>query len=161
MERAILLSGGNQGNRQAYLSHALFFLEQKAGNVVAPSAVYETEPWGFEDPVSFLNQAVLLETSLGPAALLEEIQTIEWQLGRQHRRQHYSSRTIDIDILFYGDKVVSEPSLVIPHPRLTERLFALVPVNEICPDWMHPILKIPVSTLLARCNDRHQVKKLP
>ena len=154
-----MLTGGDRGNRREYLKHALFFLGQRVGDILTYSAIYETEPWGFEDETLFLNQAILMETRLEPFDLLHETQDIERQLGRHRGKQQYKGRTLDIDILFFGDRIIRDSVLEVPHPRLTERLFALVPVAEICPDWIHPILKISVRTLLEQCHDKHEVRK--
>ena len=154
-----MLTGGNRGNRREYLKHALFFLEQRAGRVLDYSAVYETEPWGFEDKTPFLNQALLMETGLDPLDFLRKVHDIEYQLGRRREEQQYAGRTIDIDIIFFGDRIVRVPGLEIPHPRMTRRRFVLVPVNDFCPDWIHPVLKVPVHHLLERCEDRSGVKQ--
>ena len=160
MEKVILLTGGNLGDRREYLEHAVFFLAQYAGNILLRSAFYETEPWGFKADRSFLNQAIVLETEFSPQDLLREIQRIEHLLGRRRRDTRYGSRTLDIDIIFYGEQVIREPDLEIPHPRMTERLFVLMPVNEISPEWLHPVLKMPVRHLLEQCGDTHRVKRL-
>ncbi len=160
MEKTVLLTGGNLGNRREYLEHAAFFLTQYAGNILLRSAFYETEPWGLESDTSFLNQAILLETEFSPQDLLREIQRIEYLLGRRRKTARYGSRTIDIDIIFFGEQVIREPDLEIPHPRMTERLFVLIPLNEISPDWLHPVLKMPVRDLLEQCGDRHKVRKV-
>ncbi len=159
LERTILLTGGNRGNRREYLKHALFFLEQRVGRVLDHSAVYETEPWGFEDDTPFLNQALLMETELAPRDFLREIHNIEYQLGRRREERQYAGRTLDIDIIFFGDRIIRDPELEIPHPRMTRRRFVLVPVNDICPEWIHPVLKVPVHRLLERCEDRSEVKR--
>ena len=117
------------------------------------SSVYETYPWGFQDDIPFLNQAVLMETGLDPFDFLHEIQEIERQLGRRRGSHRYSGRTIDIDIIFFGDRVIRDPVLEVPHPRMTERRFVLEPVHEICPEWMHSVLKVSVGVLLEKCED--------
>ena len=121
------------------------------------SALYETEPWGYGGDTPFLNQALLLETALDPPALLRETQEIETLLGRVRGEERYGGRTLDVDILFFGERVIRGPELTVPHPRLTQRRFVLVPVTEICPDWLHPVLKVPVRVLLERCEDDHEV----
>ncbi|HHJ09820.1 MAG TPA: 2-amino-4-hydroxy-6-hydroxymethyldihydropteridine diphosphokinase [Bacteroidetes bacterium] len=160
LEKIVLLTGSNRGNRREYIKHALFFLEQRVGRVLNHSVLYETEPWGFVDKTPFLNQALLVETELDPFDFLNEIHGIERQLGRQRQsRQYYAGRTMDIDIIFFGDRVIRDSLLEIPHPRLANRRFALVPVNEICPEWIHPVLKVSVHNLLERCEDRSGIKK--
>jgi len=129
------------------------------GTVLKPSSIYETEPWGFTNKNNFLNQVLLVETSLNPYELLKVLKAIETKLGRIRKTQRYSPRCIDIDILFYNDEVYFSDDLVIPHPRLHDRMFTLVPLNEIAPDYLHPILKKTIRELVILCNDKLMVKK--
>jgi 2-amino-4-hydroxy-6-hydroxymethyldihydropteridine diphosphokinase len=133
-----LLTGGNVGNRLHYLQKAYELIESKVDAIVKKSSIYQTAPWGFTQQQPFLNQVLCITTTLEPAALLNQLLSIELQLGRQ-RMEKMGPRVIDIDILFYGNKVVSTPDLVIPHPRITERRFVLTPLNEIAPDFIHPV----------------------
>jgi 2-amino-4-hydroxy-6-hydroxymethyldihydropteridine diphosphokinase len=159
MQNAYLLTGGNTGDRQQFLASALKALEAECGKVVAVSALYETEAWGVTDQPPFLNQAIALQTTLSPQALLERILAIEIKLGRI-RDQKYGPRTIDIDILLYGQEVINEPGLVIPHPHLPNRRFALECLNDIASSFVHPVLHKSISTLLEECPDSLTVHKL-
>lgn len=159
MQNAFLLTGGNTGDRQQFLARALKALEVECGQIIAVSALFETEAWGLNDQPSFLNQAVELQTALSPQALLERILDIEIQLGRV-RDQKYGPRTIDIDIIFYGQEIINEPGLVIPHLHLPDRRFALECLNDIAPEFEHPVLHKSVRTLLEECADSLTVNKL-
>jgi len=159
MQNAYLLTGGNTGDRQQFLANALQALEAECGQIIAVSALYETAAWGLSDQPAFLNQAIELETALSPQRLLECILAIEMRLGRV-RNQKYGPRTIDIDILFYGQEVVNEPGLVIPHPHLPNRRFALECLNDIAPSFLHPVLQKSINTLLEECPDSLTVHKL-
>ena len=159
MQNAYLLTGGNTGDRQQFLASALKALEAACGQIITVSALYETEAWGYNDQPPFLNQAIELQTALSPQALLERILAIEIQLGRV-RDQKYGPRTIDIDILLYGQEVINEPGLVVPHPHLPNRRFALECLNDIAPAFIHPVLNKSISTLLEECADSLTVHKL-
>jgi 2-amino-4-hydroxy-6-hydroxymethyldihydropteridine diphosphokinase len=160
MAQIYLLLGGNTGDRTDYLNMARESIERDIGTVETVSALYETEPWGFDDKNLFLNQLVVASTDLEPEQALEKILKIELQLGRERIEGQYSSRTIDIDILFYEDRVINEKDLVIPHPRLHERRFALEPLAEVVPEMNHPVLDKTISILLEECPDKLQVKRL-
>lgn len=139
MNKAYLLIGGNMGNRQQNLGRAIELLG-KPGKVLRQSGLYETAAWGKTDQPSFLNQALLLATALTARHLLEAVLHIEEKMGRK-REEKYGPRIIDIDILFYDAAVIHEPGLVIPHPEIQNRRFALEPMHEIAPNLEHPILK--------------------
>ena len=150
--------GGNVGDRPDYLRRGVEWLRKDAGNVIAMSAAYESEPWGFDDPCWFLNKVVLIETELDPHTLLKIIQRIEHTLGRLRSCGGYQPRTMDIDILLYGNHIINTPELVIPHPRMTERMFVLQPMAEIAPDLEHPVLQQTMRFLRDHCADTKQVK---
>jgi 2-amino-4-hydroxy-6-hydroxymethyldihydropteridine diphosphokinase len=160
VESVFLLGlGSNMGDRLSYLSFALNELDTKAGRVTAKSSVWETEPWGFEAEEQFLNMVVELTTQIGPDALLGVIKSMEVRLGRTRiEGPGYRSRVIDIDILLWGDRVISRPGLQIPHPRLAERRFVLVPLCEIAPYSIHPVGCKSLIELLGECDDRSEVR---
>lgn len=147
--------GSNVGNREQYLLSAQRLIAD-IGVMVSQSSLYETEPVGVTDQPLFLNMVLGLDVTLDPHTLLFRTQAIEHSLGRV-RTIPNGPRTIDIDILLYGDTVVSSETLVIPHARLHERAFMLVPLAEIASDAMHPILKKNIGTLLAEVFDRNSV----
>ena len=157
MEISYLMLGGNVGDRMDYLRRSVELLRRDAGRVIAASSVYESEPWGFVDSRWFLNQAVVMETHLAPLCLLKCIQQIEQMLGRQRTCEGYHARTVDIDILLYGNRAINIPELVIPHPRMTERMFVLQPLAELAPDMKHPLLRHTMAYLKEQCADRNQV----
>ena len=149
---AYLLLGSNLGNRAALLAAAQQELAATAGEIVAASGLYATAAWGREDQPAFLNQALAVRTLLSPEALLAACQAAEQHAGRQ-RQEHWGSRTLDVDILLFGDEIMDTPTLTVPHPRLPERRFALVPLAEIAGATRHPQLRVPVATLLLHCPD--------
>jgi len=169
-QTVFLLLGSNQGDRESNLLKASAGITQKIGQILKISSVYETEPWGFEDSTWFYNQALEVETSLSPENILNEIHAIEKDLGRVREAPscysgcscstEYSSRTIDIDILFYGSKIHFTEDLMIPHPRLHERSFTLLPLDEIAPCFIHPVYRKTVSELLLQCRDKSGVNRI-
>jgi 2-amino-4-hydroxy-6-hydroxymethyldihydropteridine diphosphokinase len=157
MNKAYLLIGGNMGNRVQNLGRAVQLLGG-IGIVKALSGLYETEAWGKTDQPAFLNQAVLLETPLKARELLQAVLAIEEKLGRK-REVKYGPRIIDIDILFYNRHIIDEPGLAVPHPEIQNRRFALEPMHEIADEFVHPVLKKSITTLLKECPDKLDVKR--
>jgi 2-amino-4-hydroxy-6-hydroxymethyldihydropteridine diphosphokinase len=149
---AYLSMGSNMGDREACLRAGLNALTDAGVIPTRVSPVYETEPVGCVDSGWYLNIAAEVETALSPEDLLRRCQEIEASLGRM-RRYRNAPRTLDIDILLMGDVILSQPSLTIPHPRMTGRRFVLEPLADIAPDALHPVLKKPVSELLLLCED--------
>ncbi len=143
-----LALGTNLGDRPANLRAAIETLPPEI-KVIAESKVYETPPWGYEDQPAFLNMAVKGETVLKPDPLLKRLKRLEVQLGREQSFR-WGPRLIDIDILFYDDLILESESLTIPHPRLHERAFVLVPLADIAPDFVHPVLKETIKELSVR-----------
>ncbi len=155
----LLLLGSNLGDRLSHMDKALQRLSELVGVLQCQSAIYETAAWGKTDQPGFLNMAVILNTRLTPQQVLSSILGIEREMGRQ-RDVKWGERTIDIDILMYDNVTVSDPDLVIPHPEMHKRRFALVPLHEIAPDALHPTIGKTISTLLAECPDTLSVTLL-
>lgn len=153
-----LLLGSNLDDRAALLRAARAQLAATAGEIVAASTLYETAAWGREDQPAFLNQALAIRTTLPARQLLAQCLAAERHAGRQ-RLEHWGSRTLDVDILLYGEKIIDEPGLAVPHPRLAGRRFALVPLVEIAELLMHPQLRATMAELLARCPDPLLVRR--
>jgi 2-amino-4-hydroxy-6-hydroxymethyldihydropteridine diphosphokinase len=143
--------GSNIGNRLANLRAALAAMTAAGITIGRESNVYETEPWGYADQPAFLNMVVEAETSLGPGALLDTLKETEKSLGREATFKN-GPRLIDLDILFYDDLVLDSPPLVIPHPRLHERAFVLVPLADVAPDHLHPVLGETTLHLLMQAD---------
>jgi 2-amino-4-hydroxy-6-hydroxymethyldihydropteridine diphosphokinase len=148
MNEVILSIGGNLGNRLGNIFRTVDYIEERIGKIKQRSSIYESEPWGFEAEHRFLNMVVVVETSLLPEALLQEAHEIETLMGRVRNGNKYSSRTMDIDILFFNDDIIDTQALIIPHPRLHERRFVLLPLSEIMPGKMHPVLRKNITDLL-------------
>jgi 2-amino-4-hydroxy-6-hydroxymethyldihydropteridine diphosphokinase len=159
MSRVILGLGSNIGDRQKNLKTAIDEIGKKIGKVISLSSIYETEPWGFDTDNQFLNMVLIAETTLSPSGVLGRILMIEAEMGRIRTEKQYSSRIIDIDILFFDDLILDELSLKIPHPLLHERRFVLEPLSEITPEYIHPVFRESISTLLSHCTDNSNVKK--
>ncbi len=160
MIKLYLLLGGNLGNKQQVFAEARTRLEEQVGIISAQSAIYETEPWGFESEDLFWNQALELKTTLSPEGVLKQTQLIELELGRIRKEKQYDSRIIDIDILFFGDQIIKTANLTVPHPRIQERKFALVPLYEIAADFIHPIFRKSLRELLDECPDQLKVRPI-
>jgi 2-amino-4-hydroxy-6-hydroxymethyldihydropteridine diphosphokinase len=159
MNKVFLLIGGNIGDRLQNLHQAIDGLSAVCGPIIQQSAVYETAAWGITDQAAFLNQALLLTTSLPPQELITTILSVEEEMGRR-RMEKFGPRVIDIDILFFNDDIINEPNLIVPHPQLQNRRFALAPMHEIAPELVHPVLNKTIAQLLAECKDELPVKRL-
>jgi 2-amino-4-hydroxy-6-hydroxymethyldihydropteridine diphosphokinase len=160
MNKVFLGIGTNLGDRSANLSEAVSQIDKVIGRVTSSSSAYETEPWGFEAEEQFYNMVVEAETALSPSGVLGANLMIEAKLGRLRNEKQYSSRSIDIDILFYNDLVMNEEALKIPHPHLHKRKFVLVPMCEIASGFVHPVMKKTIAELLESCLDNSEVIKI-
>jgi 2-amino-4-hydroxy-6-hydroxymethyldihydropteridine diphosphokinase len=145
-ERIFLGLGTNLGDREANLCIAKEKLSSQV-KIVSESPIYVTPPWGFEDQPDFFNQVIQVATCLKPCDLLLFLKEIEREMGREATFR-YGPRLIDLDILFYGQRVIKEDNLQIPHPRLHERAFVLVPLNDIAPNFVHPVLDKTIHEFL-------------
>ena len=150
--------GANLGNRQASLEEAIVRIDARIGPITARSRWYETAPWGFVSEHPFLNGVISCSTQLAPEALLAALQVIEQELGRVRPsgRKGYADRSVDLDLLFYGEMIRNSSALTLPHPLLTERAFVLEPLNEIAPDLIHPLQHKSVRQLLAELQSRER-----
>ncbi len=149
MSEVVLLLGGNVGYVRATQRTAEKMIQDRIGTILSRSREHWTEPWGFTDDRLFLNRALVVESDLDPNAILTGCLAIERELGRERGTESgFSARTIDIDILFIGDQLIDTEHLVVPHPRLHQRTFALAPAADIAPGLVHPVLHRSVLTLL-------------
>jgi 2-amino-4-hydroxy-6-hydroxymethyldihydropteridine diphosphokinase len=158
MNRAYLLTGSNLGDREQYLATARSFINEQCGTIVTASSLYETAAWGKTDQPSFLNQALEVETFLNAKQLIRRILKVEKMMGRI-RDEKYGPRLIDIDILLFNNEKHNYQFLKIPHPEMQNRRFALLPLAEIAPDIIHPVLNKTIHELLKECADELPVKK--
>ena len=143
-----LALGTNLGNKNQNLENVLKLIAERIGTLSAVSSIYETEPWGFNSPNSFLNMAVKIETELYPFDLLNKTKELEYELGRvQKTTQNYQDRIIDIDIILYDDLILQSEQLILPHPLFHQRDFVLKPLIEITPDLIHPVFGKAISEL--------------
>ena len=156
----VLQLGSNLGNRSTNLHQACLLIVESIGPIKSVSSIYETAPWGYDSKNGFLNQCITVWSDMDHYRILERIHLIEAKLGRQGRSLDYIDRLIDIDILFYGDMVLSRPDLQIPHNKIQDRRFSLVPLAEILPEFEHPIFRKKISTLLSECIDNGKVVRI-
>lgn len=155
-----ILTGGNQGEVVAQLRLAKQHLIQRLGELVVASSIYETEPWGMPLAPMFMNQVLCFSSALHPMEMIKATLEIEREMGRTRVPGVPGSRNIDIDILFIDGMIISEPGLEVPHPRMHLRRFALKPLCDIAPDFIHPIFGKSISYLLSICGDPLIVSKL-
>lgn len=157
MNTAYLILGGNKGNTLENIEQAVQLIAEKAGVIKSKSDVFVTAAWGNTNQPDFLNQVLCLQTPLSAIDLLNITISIEQQLGRVRDQQKWAERTMDIDILFYNDDIINTSDLTIPHPLLQERKFVLVPMAQLAPMLVHPIIKKNIETLLSECSDKLEV----
>ena len=159
MNTVYLGLGTNLENREIQLERARHLIHERIGIIEAMSSVYETEPWGYSDQPAFLNQVILIRTSLIPSEILELTKSIENSLGKNTPFPN-GPRTIDIDILFFNDHIIRDSDLSVPHPKIEERNFVLIPLLEIAADHTHPVHGKSISQLHHECIDTSEVKLL-
>ena len=157
---AYLLLGGNLGDREANLKKAIELLNDKVGNVIAISSLYETAAWGKTNQPAFLNQAISLQTRLPALEVLERALSIEQELGRV-RKDKWGERLIDIDLILFGNEMINIPDkLQVPHPHMQDRKFVMEPLAEIAPEVVHPLLGETMLDICRNITDPLEVKKL-
>lgn len=161
METCYVLFGSNMGDKDRLFADACVLINNRCGRVISISAAYESEPWGFEADEWFLNRVIVVETELEPEEMLRLLLDIEAELGRVRNPEAkgYTSRPIDLDILYFGDCIIQTETLVVPHPRLHLRRFALKPLCQLIPDFVHPVLQKTQRELYRECPDQSIVKK--
>lgn len=158
MNRTYLLLGSNLGNSKIQLSKAIVQIEKQIGKVIRKSGLYSTAAWGNTKQPDFLNQVIIADTNLTAQQTMETILNIEKKMGRL-RTVKNAPRIIDIDILFFNKEIIHQKDLSVPHPQIQNRRFVLVPLNELSPNLVHPVLKTTVHQLLIHCADTLNVKK--
>lgn len=156
--KALILLGANLGDIKQSFNNAINEIKQ-FGFINNFSSLYLSPSWGFKAP-DFINQAIILETELTPFELLDKLLCIEEKMGRKRIGEGYQSRTIDLDVILIKDVIIHSEKLTVPHIKMHERKFVLVPCNEIAPKWNHPILNKSINELLEHCEDTINPKKL-
>ncbi len=159
MNLVYLSIGGNLGDIKANLATAIQFIGEEVGAVKAVSSLYQTKAWGIENQPDFLNQCLIVETTLPPNEVLKTVLNIEDKMGRVRERKWYT-RLIDIDLLFYNDLIINTKDLILPHPFLQDRNFVLAPLVEIADDFVHPISQYSIQELYDNCKDKLAVTQL-
>ena len=158
MNKVYLLIGGNMGDRMANLAEAIHLINQEIGPIQLTSSIYETAAWGNTNQPDFLNQALMLETLLDAETVMRQLLNIEIGMGRK-RDIPMGPRTIDLDIMYFNDLVIDNELITIPHPKIAERRFVLMPLAEIAPQFLHPVLNKTNEALLKDCGDSLAVYK--
>lgn len=156
---AFILLGSNQSQPLLQLQHALLGIEENIAAIVSASSIYKTAAWGNRQQPVFYNQVVQVNTALKAIDLLDKLLLLENEMGRV-RHTKWEPRIIDLDILFFERNISNQPRLTLPHPYLHERMFTLIPLNEIAPNWVHPKLGLTVNNLLHLCTDPLKVEKI-
>lgn len=145
--------GSNLGNKEENIKKAIFLIEEKY-KIHSTSSLYTSEPWGYNSDSHFFNAVICITTNESPISVFHYLKLIESKLGRiKKNTDRYEDRIIDLDILFYGKEIIENEMIIIPHKEIHNRRFVLEPLNELAPEFVHPILKIPIHTLLENCQD--------
>ncbi len=157
--KAYILMGGNIGDRFKNLQTAKDLMSKQCGTIIKESSIYQTAAWGLTDQPDFLNQVIILSTSLNPETLIRSLLSVEETMGRK-RSIKFGPRIIDLDILLIDDFLIESELLTVPHPALQKRKFALIPLNEVAPDLLHPVDNKTINQLLTDCKDELVVQKI-
>jgi len=162
MDKVFLSLGSNLNNKILNIKNALNYIKNSTGEIIKTSLYYETEPWGFNTDNWFVNIVIEIKTDFSANILLQKLQEIEKKLGRKQKsvNSNYTSRIIDIDILFYNNLIIQNDFLQIPHKHLQNRIFVLKPLNDIAANFTHPILKKTITQLLDECFDKTKIRLL-
>ncbi len=150
--------GSNMGVPQKQIANAKINITKHIGNILRLSAIYQTAAWGNTNQPDFLNQVIIIETTLNPTQTIRSILSIENKMGRMRSTKN-APRAIDIDILFFNKEIINSNELVVPHPQLQNRNFVLIPLNQLSPNLKHPVLNKTIHQLLLKCPDNLTVKK--
>lgn len=158
--KVVLSLGSNLGDKKAYLSQAIDEIHKRIGFVAEISALYETPSWGF-DSFPFYNVCLLLHTHLDVYQLLNRLKNIEKELGRSQKTDAvYSARTVDIDIVYFNNQIIDRKEVTVPHPRMKNRKFVLIPLNDLSVDWKHPLLQQTTSEMITSCTDDSKIERI-
>lgn len=157
MAKVALGLGSNTADKLHMLKRARILINILAGTVISASQLFSTEPWGHKDQGEFINQVLIISSDLSPKELHTTFQNIEILLDKKKRGPKYGPRNIDIDLLLYDQVIVDDENLYIPHPRMHERNFVLIPLTTIAPDMIHPTLNMSIDKLAAQCSDESKV----
>lgn len=156
LEKVYLLLGSNMGERLEHLKNAQSEISKRIGEIQGTSSYYESQAWGDTNQENYWNICLEVTTSLSAEDVLAAALHIEDALGRTRTTQ-WAPRTIDIDVLFYGEEIIKSQNLEVPHPRIQERNFVLIPMMELNGDFVHPVLQLPIDELFFECNDPLEV----
>jgi len=159
MNEVFILLGGNLKDKSKIFEETRKLIGERIGMVTKQSSVYVTEPWGFDSEL-FWNQALIAKTNLNPHQILKQTQTIEKMMGRVKKSDQYEARVMDIDLIFYNDLILNTSNLTLPHPKIGDRKFVLIPLNEIAPDKCHPVTGLKVQEMLWLCSDQLNVDRI-
>lgn len=161
MNHVYLLLGSNLGDSKSFIDKASDLIFKNIGKMIKESSLYKSPPWGFTHENSFLNKVLFIETDFKAHEVLDECQKIERKMGRVRKKtSEYQAREIDVDILFYNNDIIQTEQLIVPHPRIEERRFTLLPLCEVAEHFVHPVSLLPLIDLLTACNDNSKVVKL-
>jgi len=159
MNEVFILLGGNLKDKSKIFEETRKLIGERIGMVTKQSSVYVTEPWGFESEL-FWNQALIVITTLNPHEILQQSQKIEKMMGRIKKTDQYEARAMDIDLIFYNDLILNTSNLTLPHPKIGDRKFVLIPLNEIAPEKCHPVTGLRVQEMLWLCSDQLNVDRI-